>query len=122
MIVPLHRQGVILQQVHKINSPQAETHQARKFQYTKLHLWSMDGQFQKLVHLDLDTLLLEKVDELFRCGVFCASMRHSDLFNSGVFVLKPNKTVSSSFNDVHLFDGFLDLQRHAGKSNDARKL
>lgn len=46
-----------------------------------------------MVFLDLDVLPLTDISELFKCGEFCASIRHSDMFNSGVFVFRPNKTV-----------------------------
>ncbi|KAI6227184.1 hypothetical protein M3Y95_00700000 [Aphelenchoides besseyi] len=91
-LAALRLQEVVLKQVNKINTPALETHPAKKFQYTKLHLWSLE-EYEVLVYLDLDTAVLDSINELFHCGSFCASIRHSDKFNSGVFVLRPNQTV-----------------------------
>ncbi|KAI6243948.1 hypothetical protein M3Y99_00062200 [Aphelenchoides fujianensis] len=88
----LRNQEVLLRRVDKIDTPLLETHPAKKFQYTKIQLWSL-VEYEALVYLDLDTIVLDSVDELFDCGPFCASLRHSDMFNSGVFVLRPNRTV-----------------------------
>ena len=40
--------------------------------------------------MDSDTIVVRNVDELFKCGVFCAAYQNSDLFNAGVLVLKPS--------------------------------
>jgi alpha-N-acetylglucosamine transferase len=53
--------------------------------------------YKSILYLDLDTILVSKIDELFECGTFCASLRHSDAFNSGVMVIRPNNTVSLYF-------------------------
>ncbi|KAI6209196.1 hypothetical protein M3Y96_00195800 [Aphelenchoides besseyi] len=91
-LIALRLQEVLLKQVNKIDTPSLKTHPDKKFQYTKLHLWSLE-QYEVLVYLDLDTAVLDSIGELFHCGSFCASVRHSDKFNAGVFVLRPNQTV-----------------------------
>eukprot|EP00127_Corallochytrium_limacisporum_P006477 Clim_evm8s229 gene=Clim_evmTU8s229 len=58
--------------------------------YTKLAIWNLT-EYDSLVFLDTDTQLVQNVDELFGCGDFCASFRHSDKFNTGVMVLRPDK-------------------------------
>lgn len=60
------------------------------FVYTKLLIVEME-EYESIVFLDADTLLLENIDELFDCGPFCAVMRHSELLNSGVVVVTPSK-------------------------------
>ena len=60
--------------------------------YSKLHMWNMT-EYDRIVYLDSDVLVLSNIDHLFDCGTFCAVYRHSDLFNSGVFVLEPSSVV-----------------------------
>ncbi|CAI5454069.1 unnamed protein product [Caenorhabditis angaria] len=98
-ISALQNQGVQIQHDLKIDTPYLKTHRARKYQYTKIRLWQMT-EFDVIAHLDLDVLPLENISSIFHCGDFCASFRHSDMFNSGVFVLKPNIEV------------FKDMEKH----------
>ena len=59
---------------------------------TKIHIWRL-LQFNKVVFLDADTLVLQNVDELFsREEDFLAApdVGWPDCFNSGVFVCRPN--------------------------------
>jgi glycogenin len=60
--------------------------------FTKLHLWSLI-QFEKVVFLDADTLVLKNIDDLFEREEFsaCADIGWPDCFNSGVFVATPNE-------------------------------
>eukprot|EP00397_Hematodinium_sp_SG-2012_P033089 GEMP01035304.1.p1 GENE.GEMP01035304.1~~GEMP01035304.1.p1 ORF type:complete len:479 (+),score=57.83 GEMP01035304.1:336-1772(+) len=57
---------------------------------TKLSIWNLE-EFKKVVYLDADVLVAQNIDELFDCKLFCASVRHSDRFNTGVMVLAPSK-------------------------------
>ncbi|CAD5229479.1 unnamed protein product [Bursaphelenchus okinawaensis] len=92
----LTQHGIKTLLVKKLDTPYKNNHTATKYQYTKVHLWSLT-EYDTLVHLDLDTLVVDNVEEVFQCGEFCAALRHSDMFNSGVFVLKPNLKV---YNDM----------------------
>ncbi|KAK0404132.1 hypothetical protein QR680_017305 [Steinernema hermaphroditum] len=79
-----------------------------QLQYTKIRMWS-HTEYAAIVHFDLDALPLEDVSELFRCGAFCAYVRHSDKFNCGVFVLRPDqrvyKDLLSKIGDLDSYDG-----------------
>ena len=55
----------------------------------KMQIWTLT-EYRRIIWLDADTVLVQNVDHLARCGNFCATYRHSDLFNSGVMVLKPS--------------------------------
>lgn len=70
--------------------------------FTKLHLWRLK-QFQKVVFLDADTLVLKNIDDLFEREEFsaCPDVGWPDCFNSGVFVAVPKD------------ETFLDLTRLA---------
>ena len=48
-----------------------------------------------VVYLDADTIVIKSIDELFRCGKFCANLKHSERLNSGVLVVEPSKTLFS---------------------------
>lgn len=60
--------------------------------FSKLHLWRLN-QFQKVVFLDADTLVLKNIDDLFERDEFsaCADIGWPDCFNSGVFVACPKE-------------------------------
>ncbi|CAN0426143.1 unnamed protein product, partial [Ectocarpus sp. 13 AM-2016] len=42
------------------------------FVYTKLLIVEMEEEYDRIVFLDADTLVLENIDELFECEPFCA--------------------------------------------------
>lgn len=60
--------------------------------FTKLNLWKQ-VQYEKVVFLDADTLVLQNIDHLFDLDVdFAAApdIGWPDIFNSGVFFTKPS--------------------------------
>ena len=57
--------------------------------YAKLTVWTLT-EYRRIVYLDSDTVVYANIDELFHCGKFCAAYWHSDLFNGGVLVVKPD--------------------------------
>ena len=63
----LKREGVTVRKTEEIETPYIETHLAKKFKYTKVHLWAQ-SDFETFVHFDADVLPLTNVDELFRFG------------------------------------------------------
>ncbi|WKY14435.1 hypothetical protein Q1695_000184 [Nippostrongylus brasiliensis] len=65
---------------------------AAKYHYTKLRLWSLI-EYDVVLYIDLDALPMRDLLPFFSCGSFCATFRHSDKFNAGMLVLKPNLTV-----------------------------
>ncbi|KAJ0448695.1 putative glucuronosyltransferase [Helianthus annuus] len=50
-----------------------------------------------LVYLDADTIVVKNIDVLFKCGKFCANLKHSERLNSGVMVVEPSE---EHFNDM----------------------
>lgn len=58
--------------------------------FTKLRLWQLT-QFDKVVFMDADTLVLHNIDDLFEREELsaCADVGWPDCFNSGVFVARP---------------------------------
>lgn len=59
------------------------------FTLTKLEAWTLT-EYRRIILIDSDAILLKNIDHLFQCGTFCAVVRHSDLFNSGVMVIRPS--------------------------------
>ncbi|KAI8114133.1 hypothetical protein M9434_002259 [Picochlorum sp. BPE23] len=56
--------------------------------YTKLRIFG-DTTYDRIVFLDADTIVVENIDSLFLCNGFCAVLRHSERFNSGVMAIQP---------------------------------
>lgn len=60
--------------------------------------WSLiSGIWFAVVYLDADTIVVQSVEDLFKCRKFCANLKHSERLNSGVMVVEPSQTV---FNDM----------------------
>lgn len=64
--------------------------------YTKLKIFNMTT-YKKVVYLDADTIVVKSIEDLFKCGKFCANLKHSERLNSGVMVVEPSEKV---FNDM----------------------
>ncbi|KAL4178758.1 hypothetical protein AMTRI_Chr13g83830 [Amborella trichopoda] len=66
----------------------------RRFMLTlnKLYAWSLID-YDRVVMLDSDNLFLQKTDELFQCGQFCAVFINPCIFHTGLFVLQPSMEV-----------------------------
>lgn len=58
-----------------------------KLTLNKLYAWSLT-QYDRVVMLDSDNIFLQKTDELFQCGEFCAVFINPCIFHTGLFVLK----------------------------------
>lgn len=46
-----------------------------------------------VVYLDADTIVVKSIEDLFKCGKFCANLKHSERLNSGVMVVEPSQKV-----------------------------
>jgi alpha-N-acetylglucosamine transferase len=80
--------------------------------FAKLRLWEME-QYDRVVFLDADTLVLRNIDKLFGYPEFCAapnvyeSLSDFRRMNSGVFVAKPsNGTFASMLEKLDQPDAF----------------
>ncbi|XP_047317653.1 putative glucuronosyltransferase PGSIP8 [Impatiens glandulifera] len=87
--------GARVVKVENLHNPYR--HQKRfKLTLNKLYAWSL-VDYERVVMLDVDNLFLQKTDELFQCGQFCASFINPCIFHTGLFVLQPSIPV---FNDM----------------------
>ncbi|GMI84501.1 monocation-induced [Ca2+]i increases 1, INOSITOL PHOSPHORYLCERAMIDE GLUCURONOSYLTRANSFERASE 1 [Hibiscus trionum] len=64
--------------------------------YTKLKIFNMTN-YDKVVYLDADTIVVKSIEDIFKCEKFCANLKHSERLNSGVLVVEPSEAL---FNDM----------------------
>ena len=65
--------------------------------------------------LDTDVLAVDSPDDIFSCGDYCAVMRHSNMFNSGVMVLRPS---TAHFDRILRMLTTWDPLQHSHKGGD----
>eukprot|EP01027_Heterolobosea_sp_BB2_P010012 GEZU01014743.1.p1 GENE.GEZU01014743.1~~GEZU01014743.1.p1 ORF type:complete len:314 (+),score=77.21 GEZU01014743.1:164-1105(+) len=63
-----------------------------KYVLVKLLAWNMT-EFDRVILLDADLIILENLDELFLCGSFCAVYINPCIFHTGLMVLQPDAAV-----------------------------
>ena len=89
----LHRDGLYTLQVEYVQNPYEHVKKVnRRFHdvMAKLQVFALE-QFEQLVYLDADTLVLGDMHDAFQCGDFCATFINPCHFNSGVMVIKPSR-------------------------------
>uniref|UniRef100_M4BNY6 RxLR effector candidate protein n=1 Tax=Hyaloperonospora arabidopsidis (strain Emoy2) TaxID=559515 RepID=M4BNY6_HYAAE len=80
------------------------------FIYTlnKLHVWNMI-EYERVVYLDADNVLIRNADELFLCGDFCAVFMNPCHFHTGLLVVTPSATeyqrLLEGLDHLESFDG-----------------
>lgn len=106
--------------VENLNNPyKNQLNFDRRFKLTlnKLYAWKL-VDYDRVVMLDSDNLFLQKTDELFKCGQFCAVFINPCIFHTGLFVLEVKSTsyifvlgFSYSYSNLpplnHVLDGVL---------------
>jgi len=90
----LTSQGWQIREVEHIPNPKPAAEMLPRFAaaYTKLRVWQL-AEFEKVVLLDADTLVVKNVDDLFERPELSAGPDFflPDRFNSGVMVLEPRQ-------------------------------
>lgn len=82
--------GAKVMRVENLNNPYVKNGNFDwRFRLTmnKLYAWKL-VDYERVVMLDADNLFLEKTDELFQCGQFCAVFINPCIFHTGLFVLQ----------------------------------
>ncbi|RUP48306.1 glycosyl transferase family 64 domain-containing protein [Jimgerdemannia flammicorona] len=83
------------------NATQANKGINKSCRYSKLHLWELTD-YDKIIYLDADTMVVEKIDELFDFPEFSAVMDMGTTMNTGVFVMEPSKATFNRMMSVYL--------------------
>ncbi|KAJ8467643.1 hypothetical protein OPV22_030195 [Ensete ventricosum] len=76
-----------------------------KLTLNKLYAWSLVS-YDRVVMLDSDNIFLQRTDELFQCGQFCAVFINPCIFHTGLFVLQ-NFLVPED----HQYPGSIEAQK-----------
>ncbi|XP_057976356.1 putative glucuronosyltransferase PGSIP8 [Malania oleifera] len=87
--------GAKVVKVKNLNNPyvkQGNFDKRFKLSLNKIYAWSL-VDYDRVVMLDSDNLFLQKTDELFQCGQFCAVFINPCIFHTGLFVLQPSMVV-----------------------------
>ncbi|KAF9614268.1 hypothetical protein IFM89_016560 [Coptis chinensis] len=87
--------GAKVVRVQNLNNPymkQDNFNNRFKLTLNKLYAWTLT-QYDRVVMLDSDNLFLQKTDELFQCGQFCAAFINPCIFHTGLFALQPSMEV-----------------------------
>lgn len=68
------------------------------FEYTlnKLYVWNM-LEYERVIYMDADNIFFHNIDNLFKCGHFCAVYMNPCNFHTGLFVVTPN---NETYNDL----------------------
>ncbi|XP_039141724.1 putative glucuronosyltransferase PGSIP8 [Dioscorea cayenensis subsp. rotundata] len=84
--------GVKVVRVENLRNPyekQDNFNSRFKLTLNKLYAWSLVA-YDRVVMLDSDNIFLQRTDELFQCGQFCAVFINPCIFHTGLFVLQPS--------------------------------
>jgi glycogenin len=96
--------------VEEITNPYRDTASCYRTVFTKLRAWGLT-QFERIVFLDADVLVVQNIDHLFDVRGFAAApdAKAPDVFNAGVMVIEPNNEVllsmESKFASLPSYDG-----------------
>ena len=93
----LRHSGFVLQEVATLSNPNVGHKSHFGDVYSKLHVFSL-VQFDKVVYLDADMMVLHNIDHLFEYPALSAApeINPPALFNSGLMVLKPSRALFES--------------------------
>lgn len=118
----LETSGVSLIKIDPIKNPILDNKNDRRYyNYSKLNMWSL-VQFEKIVYLDADMVVLHNIDELFEkpnmsstnSGGWLPDKKDWKQLNSGLVVLEPSMLV---FDDMKSKVG--KIEKEKGKGDQA---
>ncbi|XP_038703530.1 UDP-glucuronate:xylan alpha-glucuronosyltransferase 2-like isoform X1 [Tripterygium wilfordii] len=75
--------------IKRIRNPKAEKNAYNEYNYSKFRLWQLTD-YDKLVFIDSDIIVLRNLDILFKFPQMSASGNDVWIFNSGVMVIEPS--------------------------------
>jgi hypothetical protein len=96
-------EGAMIQEVENIANPYKNDVNRRKYfqsrfdgTLNKIHLWNLTD-YERVLYMDADTIVIHPTEELFQCGHFCATFMNTLAFHTAVMVVKPD---NAKFNDL----------------------
>ena len=84
--------GLKLEWVRNIDSPWSKTLRRFAFALNKLKIWAMT-EYDRVIFLDADVIVLQPADFMFNCGHFCAVFFNPINFHTAILVVKPDKAI-----------------------------
>ncbi|EXC26584.1 hypothetical protein L484_003529 [Morus notabilis] len=108
-----HRRGLELagwkiRTIRRIRNPKAKRGLYNEWNYSKFRLWQLTD-YDKIIFLDADLLVLRNIDFLFGFPEISASGNHAALFNSGVMVIEPSnctfQMLIDQINEIESYNG-----------------
>ncbi|GJD06263.1 Inositol phosphorylceramide glucuronosyltransferase 1 [Galdieria sulphuraria] len=67
--------------------------ETRRLEWLRIHSWAL-AEYKAVVYVEPNSLVISpSVEEMFRCGCFCASIYKGDYFEPDVMGLKPDASV-----------------------------
>ncbi|EPS62267.1 hypothetical protein M569_12523, partial [Genlisea aurea] len=85
----LESAGWKVKTIQRIRNPKAEKDAYNEWNYSKFRLWQLT-EYDRVVFIDADLLLLRNIDFLFAMPEISATGNNGTLFNSGVMVIEPS--------------------------------
>lgn len=86
-LIGLSAAGWNLRLIERIRSPFSQKDSYNEWNYSKLRVWQVTD-YDKLVFIDADLIILKKIDYLFYYPQLSASGNDKVLFNSGIMVMQ----------------------------------
>eukprot|EP01102_Stenamoeba_stenopodia_P014671 TRINITY_DN4898_c0_g1_i1.p1 TRINITY_DN4898_c0_g1~~TRINITY_DN4898_c0_g1_i1.p1 ORF type:complete len:564 (-),score=19.50 TRINITY_DN4898_c0_g1_i1:71-1714(-) len=102
VIKVVESEGWIVKQVSAIANPHRDHQLYLKrlnMVFTKLNIYRL-VEYEKIVILDADTMVISNSDELFDCVDFCAVVRNG-FFNAGVMVIRPSEELFTELTNLY---------------------
>lgn len=112
-ITEYHREGLKaagwkIRTIERIRNPKAEQDAYNEWNYSKFRLWQLTD-YDKIIFIDADLLILRNIDFLFRMPEISATGNNATLFNSGVMVVEPSnctfQLLMDHINEIESYNG-----------------
>lgn len=104
--VGLQAAGWKIHTIQRIRNPNAQPDAYNEWNYSKFRLWQLTN-YDKIVFIDADLLVLRNIDFLFGMPEISASGNNATLFNSGVMVIEPcNCTFDLLMDHINQIDSY----------------
>ncbi|CAA7013463.1 unnamed protein product [Microthlaspi erraticum] len=87
----LESAGWKIQTFERIRNPKAKPNAYNEWNYSKFRLWQLT-QYEKIIFIDADMLILRNIDFLFEMPEITATGNDGTLFNSGLMVVEPSNS------------------------------